>query len=150
MLSQALKRANVPHLLLESDYQKVEATRSLGAPVSYGDASRLPTLVAAGLDKARLLVLTFSQPRPAVRIAQAVFERHPQLAVVVSCRQVRDASTLHALPNVRVYHESFAAAHGLAELVLLHSGVSVATVNTPLSEMRTNLASTDQSRNPPL
>lgn len=149
MLSQALKRANVPHLLLESDYQKVEAGRVLGAPVSYGDASRLPTLVAAGLDNARLLVLTFSEPRPAVRIAQAVFERHPQLAVVVSCRQVSDASALHALPNVHVYHESLAVAHGLTELVLLHSGVSVAAANTALSEMRTNLASTDQLRSNP-
>ncbi len=43
LLSQTLRLAGVPHLLLESDRQKVEAARALGMPASYGDASRLPT-----------------------------------------------------------------------------------------------------------
>ncbi|MFU3938474.1 NAD-binding protein, partial [Pseudomonas aeruginosa] len=49
LLSRTLRLAGIPHLLLESDRQRVEAGRAMGAPVSYGDASRLDTLAAAGL-----------------------------------------------------------------------------------------------------
>jgi CPA2 family monovalent cation:H+ antiporter-2 len=152
LLSQTLRLAGVPHLLLESDHQKVEAARALGMPVSYGDASRLPTLIAAGLDKARLVVLRFAHPQPAERIARSLLERCPGLPVVVSCRQLHsahDASTWQALPNVRVYHESFAAALGLAEQVLLHSGVSAEGINAALSTMWQNLARTDPSTSKP-
>lgn len=145
VLSQILTLAGVPHLLLESDRQKVEAALALDAPVSYGDASRLPTLIAAGVDDARLVVLTFSQPRPVERIAKSVCQRRPELPVVVSCRQPSEAEPLRGLENVDLYHESFAAALGLAERVLSLGGVSNDVANSAVSEMRRYLdRSTDE------
>ncbi|MFX6085726.1 NAD-binding protein, partial [Acinetobacter baumannii] len=90
LLSRTLRLAGVPHLLLESDRQRVEAGRAMGAPVSYGDASRLDTLAAAGLAHARLVVLTLVRPQTAERIARAVLERRPTLPLVVATDRVTD------------------------------------------------------------
>lgn len=142
MLSRTLRLAGVPHLLLESDRQRAEAGRAMGAPVSYGDASRLDTLAAAGLAHARLVVLTFARPQTAERIARAVLERRPALPVVVSCRQLNEGQRLQALPNVHVHHESFAAALGLAEQVLQLGGVSVDAASQAINNIRNQLNGT--------
>lgn len=147
MVSRALKRARIAHLLLESDDQKVEAARAAGAPVFYGDASRLHTLMAAGLAQARLVVLTFARPQPALRIAQAVFERHPALPVLVACAHVAQARALRVLPNVRIYQQSFAAALGLAEQVMQLLGMPADVINGNISEMRRGLDSTNVAGN---
>ncbi len=143
----ALTEAGIAHLLLESDEQKVETARAAGAPVFHGDASRPDTLVAAGLAQARLVVLTFSRSKPALRIAQAVRERCPTLPVVVSCARVTDARALAALPNVRVYQPSFAAALGLAEQVMLLLGIPAEAISGKLSEVHRRFDQTDIKRN---
>ena len=100
----------------------------------YGDASRPDTLVAAGLAHARLVVVTFARPQPALRIAQAVLDRRPTLPVVVSCARATDARALSALPNVRIYQQSSAAALGLAEQVMSLLGLPADAVSGKLSK----------------
>lgn len=138
-LSRALAQAGIAHLLLESDDQKVAAAGAAGAPVFYGDASRLDTLAAAGLAHARLVVLTFARPQPALRIAQAVLDRRPTLPVVVSCARATDARALSALPNVRIHQQFLAAALGLAEQVMLMLGIDADQVDHRIVELRQTL-----------
>ena len=127
------------HLLLEADAQKVEAARATGAPVFHGDASRPDTLLAAGLAHARLVVLTFAQAQPALRIAQAIAGNCPALTVLVSCRHMTEAGAFRAMPNVRVHQQSFAAAIGLAEQVMSTLGMSAEMVERNISAMRRHL-----------
>lgn len=122
MVSRVLTQAGVAHVLLESDEQRVEAARRVGAPAFHGDASRIDTLEAAGLAHARLLLLTFSRPGPAARIAKAVQGRRPGLPMMVSLAQSADTRGLQGLPNVQVYRQSLAAGLGLAEAALRFMG----------------------------
>ncbi|CAJ0897796.1 Glutathione-regulated potassium-efflux system protein KefB [Ralstonia mannitolilytica] len=129
------------HLLLEADEQKVEAARAAGAPVFHGDASRPDTLLAAGLTHARMVVLTFAHAQQALRIAQAIAERRPALTLWMSCRSTTTADAFRAMPNVRVYQQSFAAALGLAEQVMTTLGMSAEMVERNISAMRRHLDS---------
>ena len=135
-VSEILRHAGVVHLLLEADEQKVGAARATGAPVFHGDASRPDTLLAAGLAHARLVVLTFAQPKPALRIAKAIARHRPALTVLVSCRYMTEAGVFRDMPNVRVYQQSFAAAIGLAEQVMSSLGMSAEVVERNISAMR--------------
>ena len=146
LLSRTLRLAGVPHLLLESDRQRVEAGRAMGAPVSYGDASRLDTLAAAGLAHARLVVLTFARPQTALRIAQAVLDRRLSLSVVVATERVTDAQLLRNLPNVRLYPLYLALGLGLAEQVLLMLGINADYVNRRIEELRQTLSESGGDR----
>jgi CPA2 family monovalent cation:H+ antiporter-2 len=136
VLSQTLKLAGVPHLLLESDAEQAVTARAAGAPVVYGDASRPDTLHAAGLSKARLVVVTFPHPQLASRTARAVHQHHPALPVVVVCWRESEALVLTELPNVHVYKAAVAPALGLAEQVMQLGGVPVSAANGALSSMR--------------
>ncbi|HEE5406798.1 TPA: cation:proton antiporter [Acinetobacter baumannii] len=146
LLSRTLRLAGVPHLLLESDRQRVEAGRAMGAPVSYGDASRLDTLTAAGLAHARLVVLTLVRPQTAERIARAVLERRPTLPLVVATDRVTDAQLLRNLPNVRLYPLYLALGLGLAEQVLLMLGINADYVNRRIEELRQTLSESGGDR----
>lgn len=146
LLSRTLRLAGVPHLLLESDRQRVEAGRAMGAPVSYGDASRLDTLAAAGLAHARLVVLTLVRPQTAERIARAVLERRPTLPLVVATDRVTDAQLLRNLPNVRLYPLYLALGLGLAEQVLLMLGINADYVNRRIEELRQTLSESGGDR----
>ena len=144
-VSEILRHAGVAHLLLEADAQKVEAARAAGAPVFHGDASRPDTLLAAGLTHAHMVVLTFAHAQQALRIAQAIAERRPALTLWVSCRSTTAADAFRAMPNVRVYQQSFAAAIGLAEQVMSTLGMSTELIEGHISAMRRRL---DSSRFP--
>lgn len=144
-VSEILRHAGVAHLLLEADEQKVEAERAAGVPVFHGDASRPDTLLAAGLVHARLVVLTFAHVQQALRIALAIAERRPALTLWVSCRSTTTADAFRAMPNVRVYQQSFAAAIGLAEQVMSTLGMSTELIEGHISAMRRRL---DSSRFP--
>ena len=115
----------VAHLCWEADAQKVEAERAAGAPVFHGDASRPDTLLAAGLTHAHIGGADV-RPCPASvahrsgRLPSAV----RRLTLWVSCRSTTAADAFRAMPNVRVYHQSFAAAIGLAEQVMSTLGMS--------------------------
>lgn len=146
LLSRTLRLAGVPHLLLESDRQRVEAGRAMGAPVSYGDASRLDTLAAAGLAHARLVVLTFARPQTALRIAQAVLDHRPTLSVVVAAERVTDAQLLRNLPNVRLYPLYLASGLGLAEQALLMLGINADQVDHRIEELRQALSESGGDR----
>lgn len=140
-VSEILRHAGVAHLLLEADAQKVEAARAAGAPVFHADASRPDTLLAAGLTHAHLVVLTFAHAQQALRIAQAIAEHRPALTLWVSCRSTTAADAFRAMPNVRVYQQSFAAAIGLAEQVMSTLGMSTELIEGHISAMRRRLDS---------
>ena len=147
-VSEILRHAGVAHLLLEADEQKVEAARAAGVPVFHGDASRPDTLLAAGLAQARLVVLTFAHAQQVLRIAQAIAERRPALTLWVSCRSTTAADAFRAMPNVRVYQQSFAAGLGLAEQVMSSLGMSAKLVERNISAMRRRLDSGNVAGSP--
>ena len=147
-VSEILRHAGVAHLLLEADAQKVEAARAAGAPVFHGDASRPDSLLAAGLAQARLVVLTFAHAQQVLRIAQAIAERRPALTLWVSCRSTTAADAFRAMPNVRVYQQSFAAGLGLAEQVMSSLGMSAELVERNISAMRRRLDSGNVAGSP--
>lgn len=59
-LSMALVEAKVPHIVIEADLPSYLDAKEAGLPVILGDASRIPTLRAAGAHHARQLIVTMT------------------------------------------------------------------------------------------
>ncbi len=135
-MSQALSLAEIPHLLVESDYEVYSAARAAGLPVLYGDASRVGTLRAAGAERARVVAITFHRPEPALRIARWLRHHHPSVSLLATSLTDREAGQLLALPGVRVYLERLAAGLTLAEEALVQSGLSTETAGALIGELR--------------
>lgn len=124
IVSKALWKAGIPHLLFDTRYEPFVQAKEMGLPVILGDASRIATLEAAGVERARAVVVTFHQHRSALRILSALRQRSPHLALLASARTEAAAEELATVENVSVFHEHVAAGLALARQCLLEVGLA--------------------------
>ncbi len=88
-------------VVLEHDADMVEAARSFGYQVFFGDASRLDLLRLAGAKEAKVLVVAVDDPRQALAIVDLAREHFPHLQLVV---RARDATQWNRLRDRGVRH----------------------------------------------
>ena len=139
IVSRALTVSEIPHLLIESSYDRVLAARAMELPVYYGDAGRFNTLRAACVDHVSLVVITFSNFHLSLRIAQWLYRTHPAIQIVATCADDQDADRLRQIPGVRVYIEHLAAGLTLAEQAMLLMGVGAEAADSRIAAMRNEL-----------
>ena len=82
-VSEALERANVPHVIIEEQDRIVAGLRKRGLLVIRGDASRPDVLERARIGTARLLVVTAPEPFRARRIVEVARAANPPITVAV-------------------------------------------------------------------
>jgi K+:H+ antiporter len=82
-LARLLEAEDISFLALDSDPERVREAAADGGTVVYGDAGRREALMAAGLAKARALVVTFADTPTALKILHLVHEARPELPVIV-------------------------------------------------------------------
>jgi CPA2 family monovalent cation:H+ antiporter-2 len=82
-LARLLAAEDIPFIALDSDPERVREATGEGNSVVYGDAGRKDTLFAAGLSKARGVVITFADTPVALKILHHVHQARPELPVVV-------------------------------------------------------------------
>ncbi len=82
-LARLLEAEDILFIALDSDPERVREAAGEGSSVVYGDAGRKDALYAAGLSKARALVITFADITVALKILHHVRQSHPELPVVV-------------------------------------------------------------------
>lgn len=140
IISQLLRQADVPHLLIESDYDEYLRARDVGLPVFYGDASRMKTLESSGVSRARLVLITFSNEKPIERLVAAVRKRNPECQIIATCDNLEKAQALRRSLTIKVYAVETAAGLALAEQALLHSGVPPSVVDEKIRRMRHQLS----------
>jgi CPA2 family monovalent cation:H+ antiporter-2 len=82
-LARLLEAEDIGFIALDSDPQRVREAAADGSSVVYGDAVRKEALAAAGLSKARAVVITFADTAAALRILDHVHKARPELPVIV-------------------------------------------------------------------
>ena len=77
-----LTRLNIPRLVVENDVQRAEAFTKRGIPVLYGDAANSEILNHAGLEHARVLVVTLPDEAATEIVVAGARERAPDLPII--------------------------------------------------------------------
>ena len=103
--------------VLDHDAEMIEAARSFGYRVFYGDASRLDLLRTAGAGTAKVLVIAVDAKEQSLKIVDLAREHFPQLQLVARARDVTHWHELRERGVTYVQRELFEAS--------LHSGASV-------------------------
>ena len=93
--------------VLDHDADMIEAARSFGYKVFYGDASRLDLLRTAGAATARILVVAVDDIQQSLAIVKLAQEHFPQLEIVARARDVTHWNELRDLGVTRVEREVF-------------------------------------------
>ena len=94
LLVQMLLAGNVPLTILDNDPNRIEEAGRFGTRIYYGDGARLDVLRAAGIDKARLIVVCIRLGEPSTRIVETIQEQYPDLPIYARAYDRRHAIAL--------------------------------------------------------
>ncbi|MCC7598812.1 glutathione-regulated potassium-efflux system protein KefC [Janthinobacterium sp. FW305-129] len=110
--------------VLDHDPDQIELLRKFGFKVFYGDATRVDLLVAAGIEKARALVIAIDNVDDSLALVDAVRLRLPELTILARARNVTHYYELMKRGVTLIERETFAAALLLGEQTLQQVGFS--------------------------
>jgi CPA2 family monovalent cation:H+ antiporter-2 len=133
-LARLLEAEDIPFIALDSDPERVREATGEGSSVVYGDAGRKEALHAAGLGKARAVVITFADTAIALKILHHVRQARPELPVVVRTLDDNELDRLLTAGAAEVVPEVLEGSLMLASHSLLVLGVPL---NRVLKRIRT-------------
>jgi glutathione-regulated potassium-efflux system ancillary protein KefC len=129
IIGRLLNAQGIASTVLDHDADMIEAARTFGYKVHYGDATRLDLLRTAGAASARVLVVAVDDKEQSLRIVDLAREHFPQLEIVARARDVAHWNALRDRGVLRVERELFESS--------LRSGRTVLEVlGTPPHEAR--------------
>ncbi len=135
-LAHVLETEQVPYLALDLDPDRVRQAAGSGETVVYGDSTRRETLQAAGLHRARALVITFDDTPTALRILHVLRQHAPALPVLVRTSHESDIERLRAAGATEVVPEIVEGSLMLASHVMLLADVPLARVQHRVAQVR--------------
>jgi Kef-type potassium/proton antiporter, CPA2 family (TC 2.A.37.1) len=127
-LARLLESEDIAYIALDADPSRVKAASAAGETVVFGDASRREVLMAAGLNRARGMVVTFADLHAAMKIMSLVQEIRPDLPVIVRTLDETDLDTLKQAGAAAVVPEVLEGSLMLASHALLLLGVPLSRV----------------------
>jgi glutathione-regulated potassium-efflux system ancillary protein KefC len=122
IVARLLLAHGIPCTVLDHDAEMIEAARSFGYRVFYGDASRLDLLRTAGAANAKILVLAVSGVDQSLEIVDLAKAHFPQLQIVARARDVTHWHKLRDRDVTLVQRELFESSLQSARTVLELSG----------------------------
>ena len=127
-LARLLVPEGIPYMALDLDPDRVRQAAAAGQSVVFGDAARLPSLMAAGLARAAAVVVSYHDTPSALKILRLVQEHAPQVPVIVRSVDDSDIDKLRAAGATEVVPEAIEGSLMLASHALALMGVPMRRV----------------------
>jgi CPA2 family monovalent cation:H+ antiporter-2 len=128
--ADVLTRLNLPSVVIELDGFAAERAREAGLPVIYGDASSGVVLEAAGIYKARLLLVTVPAAFDVELIVRRARQLDPELRIVARAAQLGQLEPLRALGVYELVQPEFEAGLEMVRQTLVQFGVSTLEIQS--------------------
>src|ERR671933_2400593 len=138
-VARLLGRLGQPFVVVDSNPGRTDEAGEAGYPTVFGEASAEPVLEAAGVRRARLVIITVPDPvgtRLAVERVRAI---NPNVHVVVRSTTVEQMEELGRLGVYEAVHPESEAGLELGRQALNHLGVAAAEIQRFADEVRREL-----------
>ena len=127
-IARFLEQEGFEFIALDLDPLRVQEAQEAGDPVSYGDSTRREILEAAGIQRARAMVLSYHDISASLKVLEHVRRLRPDMAVLVRAPDDTDLQRLLDAGATEVVPETLEASLMLASQLLLILGIPVARV----------------------
>jgi monovalent cation:H+ antiporter-2, CPA2 family len=127
-LARLLSPEGIPYMALDLDPDRVRQAAAAGQSVVFGDAARLPSLMAAGLARAAAVVVSYHDTASALKILKLVQAHAPKVPVIVRTVDDSDIDKLKAAGATEVVPEA-------VEGSLMLAGHALALVGVPMQRV---------------
>ncbi|WP_028452251.1 monovalent cation:proton antiporter family protein [Chitinilyticum aquatile] len=135
-LGRILARENIPIFALDLDPEKVREASAAGESVVFGNAAKREVLMAAGLMRAKAVVVTYSDTHSAMQIIEVVHQLRPGLPIIVRTTDDADIEKLREAGAAEVVAEIMEGSLMLASHALMLLGVPLNKVVKRIREVR--------------
>jgi CPA2 family monovalent cation:H+ antiporter-2 len=135
-LARFLETEKISFVALDLDPERVREAANAGEPVAWGDCTRRENLLAAGIIRASVLVVTFADVETTLRLVQRVRELRPDLPLVARSREEDDGEKLFQAGVTEVVPEALESSVMLATHALALVGVPMHRVIRRLRKLR--------------
>jgi glutathione-regulated potassium-efflux system ancillary protein KefC/glutathione-regulated potassium-efflux system protein KefB len=108
--------------VLDSDIEQIDLLRRFGRRVHYGDATRMDLLRAAGIERARMLIVALDDREKTVELVETARKAFPDLVILARAWDRRHAYDLLANGADAVERETFEGALALGTTALQKLG----------------------------
>lgn len=138
-VTRLLARLDQPFVVVDSNPGRGNEARDLGYPVVYGDAGAEPVLEAAGVRRARLVIVTVPDPVGTRLVVTRVRSLNPNTHVVARTATVEQLEELGRLGVYEAVHPESEAGLELGRQALSHLGLAVGDIQRFADEVRREL-----------
>lgn len=135
-LSRILEQESIPFIALDLDPKRIQEARIAGESVVYGDAARKEVLVAAGLQRAKVLVVSYADTVSALKILNHVRTLRPELTVVVRTRDDSDLDVLKLAGATEVVADIQESSLMLASHAMMFMNISTGRILRRIRQTR--------------
>ena len=138
-VKRILSRNGIRPVIIEMNLDTVRALRAAGADAVYGEAGKRETLLAAGIEKAEVLVLTASSMAhtdEAIRLAR---ELNPDIRVLARANYLNEAIALDRAGAHRIVSAEGEVALTMTEFVLRNLGANFDHITRERERVRKEL-----------
>ncbi len=137
-VARLLEPEGFEFVALDLDPVRVAHAREAGDPVYYGDGTNREVLRAAGIERARVLVISYFKVSTALKILAHVKELRPGIPVLVRTRDDAELEKLQAAGATEVIPETLESSLMLASHLLHVLHVPMTHILRKIQEVRTH------------
>ena len=127
-VAKLLTAEKIQYHAIDTDVERVRQAEAAGEHVSFADASRRESLIAAGIHRASALVITFSNTPAALTVLHYAKELAPDLPVIARCHDESDFDMLKAAGADEVIPEIIESSLVLATHACIAAGAPIRRV----------------------
>ncbi len=146
VLTRFLRLREIPIVVIEQDETTATALRAQGVHVLHGHGEDPELLGRAGIEDARMFLVTATQPVAARRAIEHARRLNPELDVIARVHHDSLLSALSGLPRTRVVQGDVELAYAMARLMLLASGTSAIETEALIFDARRGEPGTTPTR----
>jgi CPA2 family monovalent cation:H+ antiporter-2 len=135
-LARFLALEGIPFVALDTDPQRVREAAAAGERVVYGDADQQEVLLAAGLRRAKAVVIAYADLAMGLKVLRVVRQSDPNIAVIVRAADDSQLDALKEAGATEVVPEILEGSLMLAMQTLSRLGVPTARAMERVREIR--------------
>lgn len=135
-LARFLGQEGINYIALDLDPDRIREAAAGGENVVFGDAGRKDALIAAGLMRASVVIVTMSDTPLAEKVLHHVQALRPEIPVIVRTSDERDMARLAKAGAAEVVPENLEASLMLASHALVLVGVPINRVLKRIRQIR--------------
>ncbi|MFV0680700.1 cation:proton antiporter [Ottowia sp.] len=135
-MARLLEQQGIPYVALDLDPDRVQRAKAAGQSVAFGDAGKPQALIAAGLNRASAVAITYLELPNVMKALAIIHQTAPHVPIIVRTQTDRDLDKLRAAGATEVVPESQEGSLMLASHALALVGVPMRRVLRIVQEQR--------------